>query len=98
MEEDGKEGGRRLYRSKKEMMEDKRKKNVENWCEKRGEVKVSAPLIIDPTEDGKLIERIKKVVKQYNSQEGVEIKVVERGGSRMSSNVKSNPLGIFGQV
>ena len=40
-----------------------------------------------------MVKRIKKVVKEYNEKEKVDIKVVERGGTRMVTNVKSNPLG-----
>ena len=43
---------------------------------------------------GILLGKIKKVIREYNKVENVEMKVVERGGARMASNVKSNPLGV----
>ena len=54
---------------------------------------MTAPLILDPTEDGRMLGKIKERVREYNNREKVDIKVVEKGGARMATCVKSNPLG-----
>ena len=94
VEQSEEEGGKKLYRSKDEMKRDKDKQMEGEWVEKRSDGRVSAPLILNPTVDGVMIRKIRKVVEEYNKAEKVNIKVVERGGSRLSANVKSNPLGV----
>ena len=93
VKEDEREGGRVLYRTKAQMVEKKRGKEIGSWCEKVSASRVAAPLILDPTEGGKMVEKIEGIVKEYNEKEKVDTKVVERGGIKMSINVKSNPLG-----
>ena len=94
MKEDEREGGKRVYRTKAEMVADKKEEKNGSWCEKASQSKVAAPLILDPTEEGVMVERIKKIIKDYNEKEKVEIKVVERGGRKTTTNVKSNHIGV----
>jgi hypothetical protein len=69
-----------------------------NWCNKKqkGGKYYSAPLIMDPTPGGELKNEIDKICREEGEQGGMWIKVVERGGTKIKSVCKSNPLATKG--
>lgn len=65
----------------------------ENWYKGEGPTPNMAPLILDPTPSGKLVEEIKAICKEFDKTHNIGIKIMERGGRKMTAEVKSDPLG-----
>jgi hypothetical protein len=95
---DDSEGRIPLYRSKEYESRNRRlikeKKKI-NWYNGKNtkEKFYMAPLIVDPTPDGKLREELQKICKEHGEEGGMWIKVVERGGDKIKNICRSNPTG-----
>jgi hypothetical protein len=94
--EDSKEGGRPLYRNaeykKEERRKEKEKKSV-TWYRGKGEVPNLAPLIVDPTEGGQLKKELARICNLFKETHNIGVLLMERGGQKSSSDIRSNPLG-----
>jgi hypothetical protein len=66
---------------------------VSNWFKTEGPVETLAPLIINPTDDGKIMKEIDTICEQFKTTHGMAIKVMEREGRKYSADIKSDPLG-----
>ena len=94
---------RPMYRERKWQREEReREKEMrkENWYRARNPAsgngtteKYEAPLIIDPTINGDLKAEMDKICETFNTSHGMNVKVYERGGRRVSSLVKRDPVG-----
>jgi hypothetical protein len=98
---DDMEGRKPLYRSRNYLAEQRRiQKETERvrWYRRgKGSDKLFlAPLIVDPTPGGELTRKFKEVCEETARITGIRIKVVERGGSKIKSVCKSNPLATVG--
>jgi hypothetical protein len=85
-----------LYRHREYLRRDREKKRTgtrETWYRGSKENKDLAPLIIDPTPDGMMAKEMTQVIKLFKQTHGMGVKLMERGGRRLSSEVKSDPLG-----
>jgi hypothetical protein len=96
--EESDKGGRPLYRGREYMKEarrlEKEKKRV-TWYRKgkrNGRQITHAPLIINPTFDRKLVEKMRKICDETAAVTGIRVKVIERGGQKLSGDAKSDPL------
>ena len=90
-------GKRPLYRSR-EWMEVKRNLEKESkkssWSktgQRAGEV-ARAPLIICPVAGGLLTSKMRSICKKFSEETNIHVKVVTRGGNKMTRDLKSNPL------
>ena len=54
-------------------LKNKKEQNEKSWCEKKSDSRISAPLILNPTEDGKMVDKIRKMINNYNIKEKVDI-------------------------
>jgi hypothetical protein len=64
-----------------------------NWYKGQGTVPNLAPLILDPTEGGKMKEEMTKICELFRETHNIGILVQERGGTKSSMDVRSDPLG-----
>jgi hypothetical protein len=90
------DGVRPLYRRREYQRSVREKKKVgekEIWYRGDRESPNLAPLIIDPTPGGVMYKEMEKVIKDFSKTHKMAIKLVERGGRKLDSHVKSNPLG-----
>jgi hypothetical protein len=86
-------GSRPLYRNKQWNKENRKlKKEIEpkTWYSDENKTH-HAPLILDPTKGGTLAKKLDEICKRETKISGLRIKVVERGGQRLSSVCGSNP-------
>jgi hypothetical protein len=93
------EGGRPLHRDKQYQKEQRQvEKELKKVCwyrksKRQGGQITHAPLIVSPTYDGELSEKLKKICQDVADNCGLRVKVMERGGSKIKDVVKSNPTG-----
>ena len=91
------EGKRPIHRTR-EWNEELRRKNKEktklSW-HNRGEVGVSAPLILHPT-GGDLNEKLRKLCGEHEKSFNMRLAVVERAGDPIARDAKSEPLREIG--
>jgi hypothetical protein len=91
---DAEDGVRPLYRRREFNREEREKKNMsgrETWYRGNKLAPNLAPLKVDPTPGGKMFSEMEKVIKDFSNTHG--IKLVERGGRKIATTVKSNRLG-----
>jgi hypothetical protein len=96
IEEDAKDGGRPLYRTKDWMREERdeeKELKSTNWYKGQGEVPNLAPLIVDPTEGGVMRKEMSRICELFRETHKIGVLVQERGGVRSSMDVRSDPLG-----
>jgi hypothetical protein len=96
VKEDAKEGGKPLYRTRewrREARDKEKELKSTEWYKGQGAVTNIAPLIIDPTEGGIMKDEMQKICEQFRETHKMGILVQERGGSKSSADVKSDPLG-----
>jgi hypothetical protein len=55
-----------------------------------------APLIVDPTPSGKMYSEMLDVCREFKATHKIGVRVVQRGGTKLTSAIKSNPLGSEG--
>jgi hypothetical protein len=90
------DGIRPLYRHReyqRAAREKQKTKGKDNWYKGDELSPNMAPLIVDPTPGGNLLKEMQKVCSEFKQTHGIGIRLVERGGQRIASGVKSNPLG-----
>ena len=65
-----------------------------SWAKagKKAEEIARAPLIISPVAGGPVSKHMKDVCKKFAIQHNIHIQIKQRGGNKMSREVKSNPL------
>lgn len=92
------EGGTPLYRDR-EWERDRRDRDKEEkqakWYQSRNGdgIQNLAPLILDPTEGGAMRKEMDKVCELFKQAHGIGIKIMERGGRKASSDIRSDPMG-----
>ena len=94
---------RPVYRSVKWKEEHEKKDDPnekrENWYRTKhpqrvdGEEIYEAPLILDPTAEGKMEEEIVRVCKEFEASMGMRVKLAMRGGKKICQDAKSEPMG-----
>jgi hypothetical protein len=92
-------GIRPLYRHrefKREEREKKKARSRETWYQGEENAPNMAPLIVDPTPNGTMYNEMLQVCKEFKATHKIGIKVVQRGGQKLSRAIKSNPLGSAG--
>ena len=60
-----------------------------------GEV-ARAPLIISPLAGNSMTQKVKEICTKFASKHSIHVKIVTRGGNKMSRELKSNPLRVGG--
>jgi hypothetical protein len=93
------EGTRPLHRSKmwkKEERQQQKDLGKTHWYRKGkkggGTAITHAPLIINPSHESKLTDKIKKICQETADLTGIRVKVMERGGNKIANDAKSDPL------
>ena len=95
------EGRRPLYRpriwheSERNLEKESKKSSWSKDGQKPGEV-ARAPLIICPQAGDSLTARMKNIGKNFSKESNIHIKVITRGGNKMTRDLKSNPLRVGG--
>jgi hypothetical protein len=93
---DAEDDVRPLYRRREYKREERERKKMngrETWYRGSESAPNLAPLIVDPTPGGKMFAEMQKVIKDFSNTHGMGVKLVERGGRKLATTVKSNPLG-----
>jgi hypothetical protein len=91
-----KEGKRPMYRHREFLRRERergKRSNRETWYQGGGPIKDKAPLIIDPTPDGKMAKEMASVIQDFKSTHNIGVKLVQRGGSRIVNLASTDPLG-----
>ena len=67
---------------------------AKGWHKAGGEegILAGAPLIVCPRAGGAVARKMKAVCKKFKEEHKIEVKVYERGGSKVGSIAKSDPL------
>ena len=91
------EGERPLFRPKTFMEEERAMAKLvkaKRWHKAGGEedILAGAPLIVCPRAGGAVARKMKAVCKQFKEEHKIEVKVYERGGLKVGSLAKSDPL------
>jgi hypothetical protein len=76
--------------------EKKKAKSRETWYRGEENAPNMAPLIVDPTPGGIMYKEMLQVCQEFKATHKIGIKVVQRGGLKLKSAIKSNPLGSAG--
>jgi hypothetical protein len=86
----------RQYKAKERKLAAEKKRI--NWVNKtrRTDRYYSAPLILDPTPGGEMKREIAKICQEEGERGGMWVKVMERGGTKLKTVCKSNPLSTPG--
>ena len=50
------------------------------------------PLIICPSDGGAILRKMKEISKKFKTEHKIDVKVYERGGVKIGSIAKANPL------
>jgi hypothetical protein len=93
------EGTRPLYRHREYRRAERERKKAssrESWYKGEETNPNMAPLIVDPTPGGTMYNEMLKVCEDFKATHKIGIRVVQRGGSKLTSHIKSNPLGSAG--
>ena len=91
------EGGKPLFRPKSFMEEERamaKLKKAKQWHKAGGEggLLAGAPLIVCPGAGSMIAKKMKSVCKTFKSEHKIDVRVYERGGSKVGSIAKSDPL------
>ena len=91
------QGGKNMYRNRVEMLECKtlKKKQKEHWWQSdvKGQKPFTSILFVPPTPKGVLAKMLKKREIELNKNSEMNIRVVERGGTKMKNIlVQKNPF------
>ena len=91
------EGGKPLFRPKSFMEEERalaKLKKAKQWHKAGGEVglQAGAPLIVCPGAGGMIAKKMKSLCKTFKNEHKIDVRVYERGGSKVGSIAKSDPL------
>jgi hypothetical protein len=85
-----------LYRGRlwqKERRDIEKDMKMSSWYKSKDKVPNVAPLIINPTQSGVLKKEIDKICSMFKETHNMGVKVMERGGRKATSDMKSDPLG-----
>jgi hypothetical protein len=96
VQESEREGGTPLYRDsnwKREQRRRDKEKKATSWYRGERAVPNLAPLIVDPTEGGILKKDLARICDLFRETHQIGVLIMERGGLKSSSDVRSNPLG-----
>jgi hypothetical protein len=94
--EDAKDGGKPLYRGREwNRVERDRVKEAKtkDWYRGTQPVPNLAPLILDPTSEGTMKTEMLKICTQFKETHKIGILIMERGGQKSASDIRSDPLG-----
>jgi hypothetical protein len=95
-------GTRPLHRDKKWQSKERQiKKDISkaHWYrkgKKGGNEITHAPLIVNPSHENKLTDKIKMICQETAKLTGIRVKVLERGGNKLARDAKSDPLAEAG--
>jgi hypothetical protein len=96
IDEDARDGGRPLYRTKewkREEREREKERKKTEWYKGRDKTPNVAPLILDPTEGSTMKKEMSLICDLFKQTHKIGVLVQERGGVRSSLDVRSDPLG-----
>jgi hypothetical protein len=96
VQESEREGGTPLYRDsswKRDQRRRDKEKKATSWYRGERAVPNLAPLIVDPTEGGILKKDLGRICDLFRETHQIGVLIMERGGLKSSSDVRSNPLG-----
>ena len=90
-------GKRPLYRPRswheiKRSLEKESKKSTWSKSGKKPEEVAGAPLIICPQDGDSLTKHMKSICKKFSQETNINVKVVTRGGNKLTRDLKSYPL------
>ena len=97
MIKDEQSGKRPLFRPKEFKAEERRLEKLKKQHEwhkggKEDGVLAGAPLIICPSDGGAISRKMKEICKKFKAEHKIDVKVFERGGVKMGSIAKADPL------
>ena len=97
MVEDDKKDIRPLFRPNTFKEEERRlgklkKKKLWHKAGREENMLAGAPLVICPSDGDQISKKMRKVCKQFKEEHNIDVKICERGGRKLGSIVKSDPL------
>ena len=85
-------GTKPIFRSRKEIKEDKKARSKEKWWNKKGKYYTTV-LFVPPTPNGEIAKLIQRREQELNRYSKLAIKVVEKGGIKLKNMlIKKDPF------